>query len=108
MNYDSFSDASDLPLYGKDNDDFYTLDVFAELAGVETRTVLLYQQKGFIQPVRRDRGNSWVFDTECLLKVRRIEHLRAACEMNDTGLDLLLSLLREVEQLRQERRKRLR
>jgi hypothetical protein len=45
-----------------------------------------------------------VFDDESLRSLRRIEHLRATCAVNDAGLKLILDLLREVERLRRERR----
>lgn len=109
--------------------EFFSLAVVAELAGVNTRTVLHYQEQGFIrsrrsgQPSTASAENTSaenvspsgsgeiletetdpVFDTECLRQLRRMEHLRETCGVNDAGLRLILRLLEEVEQLRQERR----
>lgn len=73
----------------------YTLDILAEITGVSTQTIVLYQEQGLI---RSD------FDDEAVRALRRIEHLRETCELNLAGLKLLTSLLEEVEQLRAELR----
>jgi len=108
MNSDPSPHDADLPIYGEEPDAFYSIEVIAELAGVHPRTVLHYQEQGFIRPVSRDAGEAALFDAECLHQLRRIEHLRATCGMNDAGLKLILDLLHEVECLRQERRQMLR
>jgi len=108
MNSDPSPDAANLPIYGEEPDARYSIEVIAELAGVNPRTVLHYQARGFIRPVSRDATDAALFDAECLRQLRRIEHLRATCETNDAGLKLILDLLHEVECLREERRQRLR
>jgi len=80
----------------------YSLEVVAELAGVSIQTVLHYHEIGVISPATDALG----FDTEGLRQLRRIEHLRCAHELNDSGLRFVLDLLHEVEQLRQELRQR--
>ena len=108
MNSDSTPPSRDLPIYGEETDACYSIEVIAELAGVKPQTVLHYQEQGFIRPSIRDDGDTGLFDAECLRQLRRIEHLRATCEMNDAGLKLILDLLHEVECLREERRQMLR
>ena len=108
MSSDPSPRASDLPVLDEDTGTFYSIEVIAELAGVETTTVLRYQEQGFLRPVSRDPANAGLFDAEGLRQLRRIEHLRTTCEVNDAGLKLILSLLQEVERLREERRQRLR
>jgi DNA-binding transcriptional MerR regulator len=99
------SDESDgLPLYGGEVGVRYTLEMVAELAGVDAGTVLHYRSQGFIRPVRCGGSDGEEFDEECLRQLRRIEHLRSMCAVNETGLRLLLALLDEVEILREERR----
>jgi DNA-binding transcriptional MerR regulator len=97
-------DDPDLPIYGEEPDTCYSIEVIAELAGIDTRTVLYYQERGFIRPVARRAAETSVFDAECLRQLRRIEHMRRTFEMNDAGLKMVLDLLQEVEHLRQERR----
>ena len=108
MNSDPSPPSRDLPVYGEETDASYSIEVIAELAGVNPQTVIHYQERGFIRPAARDAGDAALFDAACLRQLRRIEHLRATCEMNDAGLKLILDLLHEVECLREERRQMLR
>src|SRR5689334_3008624 len=77
----------------------YTLEILARITGVSTRTILQYQEHGLIHQVSNGEPR---FDDEAVRALRRIEHLRDACEMNLAGLKLLASLLEEVEKLRHE------
>jgi MerR family transcriptional regulator/heat shock protein HspR len=108
MKPDTSPNEADLPTDGEEPDVRYTLDVFAELAGVNPRTVLHYQEEGFIHPVAQSPGPPAVFDAESLRELRRIEYLRTVYQMNEAGLRLVLDLLHENERLRQERRRALR
>ncbi|MBK8039806.1 MAG: MerR family transcriptional regulator [Verrucomicrobiaceae bacterium] len=74
----------------------YTLEVLAEITGIETTTLIQYQEHGIIRPA---------FDDETVRRLRRAEHLRESCEMNLDGLKLLTHLMEEVEQLREELRR---
>jgi len=73
----------------------YTLELLAEITGIETTTLIQYQKYGIIRPQ---------FDDETVRRLRRAEHLRETCEMNLDGLKLLTHLLEEVEQLREQLR----
>jgi DNA-binding transcriptional MerR regulator len=108
MNSDPSPSSRDLPVYDEETDTYYSIEVIADLAGVNPQTVLHYQEQGFILPAARDAGDAALFDVECLRQLRRIGHLRATCEMNDAGLKLILDLLHEIECLREERRQMLR
>jgi MerR family transcriptional regulator/heat shock protein HspR len=108
MNSDPFPQAEDFPDSAAETGACYSLEVIAELAGVNTQTVIQYHEQGFLKPIRDDDREPTVFDTESLRQLRRIEHLRATCEVNDAGLALILNLLHEVECLREERRQMLR
>lgn len=80
---------------GNNESPAYTLEIVAEITGVESRTILLYQEQGLISPP--DDGD---FDDETVRTLRRIEHLRRTCEANLAGLKLILALTDEVERLR--------
>lgn len=84
--------------------DRYSLDLIARMAGVDTRTVIRYQERGLLRSCPADRQTPPVFDSECLRQLRLIEHLRGTFAVNDSGLELILGLLHEIECLRQERR----
>jgi DNA-binding transcriptional MerR regulator len=73
----------------------YTLELLAEITGIETTTLIQYQEHGIIRPA---------FDDETVRRLRRAEHLRESCEMNLEGMKLLTHLLEEVEQLREQLR----
>ncbi len=104
MNPDPTHASSDLPVYDAETDTCYSIEVIAELAGVHPQMVLHYQEQGFIRPVSRDASDAAFFDVECLRQLRRIDHLRTTCEMNDAGLKLILDLLHQIECLRAEQR----
>ena len=92
------------PVYGDDPDASYSIEVIASLAGTEIQTVVHYVEIGLIATIPRGAPDDSVFDAESLRRLRRIEHLRATCGVNDAGLKLILGLLHEVECLREERR----
>ena len=106
MNTPSQNESDDLPLFEPDADATYTLELVADLTGVSSRTILRYQEQGLISPVEDGESGAQYFNDEALLTLRRIEHLRTHCEMNETGLKLMLNLLDEVECLREELRSR--
>ncbi len=83
-----------------DTELFYSVEIIAELAGISSQTVLHYREIGVISPATDDLQ----FDTQGLRRLRRIEHLRSAHELTDSGLKFISDLLSEVEQLRHELR----
>lgn len=94
------TNTSETSVIHEETDAIYTIEVIAELAGTEPQMILHYQEMGLLQPAKET-----AFDNENLRRLRRIEHLRHTCEMNTTGLKLMLHLLDEVERLQQERRR---
>ena len=102
----SSAHSSPLPYESAETETRYSLEVIAELTGVDTATILHYREAGFIPPAERSPASQAIFDQEDLRQVRRIEHLRANCAVNDQGLRLILNLLDEVESLRQQVRQR--
>ena len=87
-------------VYDPDCESYYSLEVMAELAGVNTQAVLHYHELGIISP----GTDALEFDTEGLRQLRRIEHLRLAHQLNDDCLMFISDLLHEVERLRQQLR----
>lgn len=108
MNSVPLHSSGDSLVYDAETDIHYSIEVIAELAGINPQTVLHYQEQGFIRPTAGDEGNAKLFDVGFLRQLRLIEHLRATLEINDTGLKLMLELLHEIECLREERRQLLR
>lgn len=89
---------NDLPLYDPDEQAAYTLEMVAEITGVSSQTILLYQEQGLLR--------SPDYDDEAVHTLRRIDYLRTTCEANLTGLKLMLDLLEQVELLQTELRLR--
>jgi DNA-binding transcriptional MerR regulator len=87
------SPGNDLPLYEPDEHATYSLEIVAKITGVDTETILLYQEQGLL-------GETPDFDDEAVHTLRRIEHLRRRFETNLSGVRLMLSLMDEVERLR--------
>lgn len=104
MNSESIpsSSAVIVPIYGDDAEACYTLDFVSAQSGVDSRTILCYQRQGFLRSAAAP--DSTRFDLDALRRLRRIEHLRVTCAVNETGLALILHLLDELETLREERR----
>ncbi len=78
----------------------YSLDITARVTGLSVKTILHYQEQGFIRPLPDAGGTRQLFDDEALRTLRRIEHLRSTCGVNEAGLRLILHLIDEVERLR--------
>lgn len=74
----------------------YSLEITAHLTGMSAETILHYQEQGLIRP----EPVSGLFDDEALRTLRRIEHLRETCGVNDAGLRLILHLMDEIERLK--------
>ncbi len=104
MKNDPSSESAGLPVYEAEVGVWYSLEMIAELAGVEEATVIRYREFGFLRTADCAGEAGERYDEECLRQLRRIEHLRRECAVNETGLKLMLDLLEEVEFLRQERR----
>ena len=83
---------NDLPLYEPNADATYQLDIVAQLTGISSQTIVHYQEQGLI------RGND--LDDEVVHTLRRIEHLKQTCELNLSGLRLILDLMDQVEELK--------
>ena len=90
------------PLFDPEIEAVYSLEVIAEMAGVSAQTVLRYHEMGVIFR----SGSSLGFDADDLRRIRRIEHLRNAHELTDSGIKLIAELLHEVEHLRSEIRQK--
>ena len=90
------------PANDPDEQPAYTLDIVAELTGVSSKTIVLYQEQGLINPA----APTGDFDDETVHTLRRIEHLRRTSEANLTGIKFILDLLDEVERLKSTLRAR--
>lgn len=78
-----------LPIYEPDDAASYTLDVVARITGIQSETILHYQETGLIGPDP--------YNDDTVRTLRRIEHLRSSYEVNEAALKLILGLMERVE-----------
>lgn len=90
------STDGDSPLFEPREDATYPLEIIAEITGISSQVILLYQEDGLVQPV----GDSTEFDDDTIHTLRRIEHLKRVFEPNLSGIHLILGLMEEVDRLK--------
>jgi DNA-binding transcriptional MerR regulator len=93
-----------LQLYEPDADVFYSIETAASLAHVSRRMIAVYCRHGLVAPVMSPESGGWQFNDEAIRRLRQIEALRTVCGMNLPAIEIILELMEEVEELRQELR----
>jgi DNA-binding transcriptional MerR regulator len=76
----------------------YAISVAAELVGMGSQTLRLYERRGLLEPARSD-GGTRRYSSEDLDRLRRIAHL-VATGVNLTGVAMVLDLQDANNQLR--------
>lgn len=82
----------------------HPLEVVVRMTGSSRRKIFFYCRKGVLAPVRHECEEEWHFDEESVMRLRRIEMLRQRHRMNWAAIHTIISLLDEVESLREELR----
>lgn len=85
------SDEPALPVYEPEDDAVYTLDMVTTLSGVDSSTIIRYQEQGLI---------NHNYNTEALRRIRCIRHVETEYQAGPHALKLILDLRDEVEHLR--------
>lgn len=85
-------------------DEVYDIDAAGRIAQVPRRAILIYYKLGLVSAVADPEYGGYYFDDNAIRTIRRIEYLRIGCGMNLAGIKLVMSLMTEVEQLREESR----
>lgn len=78
---------------------YYRLDTSATLAGLSTKRVRGYVQRGLVRPARFD-GRQMQFGEAELAQLRRIRRLSEDLGLNLAGIEITLRLLDEIARLR--------
>ncbi|BCX47938.1 transcriptional regulator [Haloferula helveola] len=81
----------------------HSMEVVVKLTGSSRRKIVFYCRQGVIRPAR-DSGEDWLFDEEAVARLRHIETLRQQHRMNWAAIRTIVSLLDQVEALREELR----
>ena len=83
-------------------DTIYDLDTLARLAGVHPALISQYIRHGLLDPLDDCDEREWRFDDTSLHLLRKIQRLRSELGVNINGVAVILELLRQIEDLRQE------
>jgi DNA-binding transcriptional MerR regulator len=82
----------------------YAISVAAELVGMGSQTLRLYERRGLLEPARSD-GGTRRYSSEDLERLRRIAHL-VATGVNLAGVAMVLDLQDTNDQLQADLDKR--
>ena len=77
----------------------YMIGVAAELCGVHPQTLRQYERIGLVKPARAGTKNR-LYSDEDIDRVRRIQRLTQDMGVNLAGVELVLKLLDEMDELR--------
>ena len=79
----------------RDNLPVYVISIAADLTGTHPRTLRIYEEKGLVQPARRN--NNRLYSDRDLERVRLIRHLTREVGLNLAGVKVLLEVYERLE-----------
>lgn len=79
----------------------YMIGVAAELCGIHPQTLRQYEKLGLVTPARAGAKNR-LYSENDIEKVRQIQRLTQEMGVNLAGVDIILKLLDDMEDLRAE------
>lgn len=79
----------------RDNLPVYVISIAADLLGLHPRTLRIYEEKGLVQPARRNHQR--LYSERDLERVRMIRHLTREVGLNLAGVRLVLEMYERVE-----------
>lgn len=79
----------------------FMIGVAAQLCGVHPQTLRQYERLGLVQPSRVGSKNRLYSEAD-ILRVRRIQRLTQEMGVNLAGVDLILRLLDDMEEMRRD------
>jgi MerR family transcriptional regulator/heat shock protein HspR len=84
-----------------DNQPVYMIGVAATLCGIHPQTLRQYERLGLVIPQRAGAKNR-LYSENDIYRVRRIQRLTQEMGVNLAGVDLILRLLDDMEELRRD------
>lgn len=84
---------------GRDGRAVYVISVAAELAGMHPQTLRMYERRGLLHPTRT-AGNVRRYSDADIARLREIQRLVQDLGLNLAGVQIILEMEAEVEQLR--------
>lgn len=79
----------------RDTRPVYVISVAADLTRTHPRTLRIYEEKGLVQPARRN--NNRLYSDRDLERVRLIRHLTQEMGLNLAGVKMLLEVYERLE-----------
>lgn len=79
----------------RDTRPVYVISIAADLAGLHPRTLRIYEEKGLVQPARRN--NTRLYSDRDLERVRMIRHLTHEFGLNLAGVRMILEVYERLE-----------
>jgi len=76
----------------------FMISVAAELANLHPQTLRVYEARGLIEPQRSSKGTR-LYSHEDVEKLRRIQEMTAELGLNLAGVERVLHLEREIEEM---------
>jgi MerR family transcriptional regulator/heat shock protein HspR len=73
----------------------YVISIAADLLGLHPRTLRIYEEKGLVQPARRNHQRR--YSERDLERVRTIRHLTQEIGLNLAGVRLVLEMYERME-----------
>lgn len=85
----------------KENQPVYMIGVASELCGVHPQTLRQYERLGLVVPSRVGAKNRLYSEAD-ILRVRRIQRLTQQMGVNLAGVELILRLLEDIDDMRKD------
>jgi MerR family transcriptional regulator, heat shock protein HspR len=79
----------------------YMISVAAELVGMHPQTLRIYESKGLIRP-KRTAGNTRLYSEVDLDRLRLIQELTSDLGLNLAGVEQVMQLRDELDQMRRQ------
>lgn len=89
-----------------DNQPVYMIGVAAQLCGVHPQTLRQYERLGLVIPSRAGAKNR-LYSEDDIRRVRRIQRLTQDMGVNLAGVELILRLLDDMEEMRRDMERQL-
>jgi len=79
----------------------FMISVVSEMLGIHPQTLRIYEREGFIKP-KRSGGNTRLYSEEDVEKLEMILRLTRELGVNLAGVEVILSMREQIEQLQRE------
>jgi MerR family transcriptional regulator, heat shock protein HspR len=84
----------------RNNEPAYVISVAAERVGLHPQTLRLYERVGLVKPARR--GSNRLYSDWDIERLRQIQRLTQDMGVNLAGVEIILNLLDQINQLQTE------